>query len=62
MLARLALMVCLAAVLALLFPANPAAALLSMGVVYLIGMFSEAAWVAKRLADAPRAAQKTGGI
>lgn len=61
-LARLLLLLVLAVVLGLLFPAGPAAALLSMGVVYLIGIFTEAAWLARRLFAAPAAAQEAGRL
>ena len=51
-LSRLALLLLLAVLLGLWFRGGPAAALLSMAVVYLIGMFSEVAWLAKRIVAA----------
>lgn len=57
-LTRLALLLLLAVVLGVCFPGRPAAALLSLAVVYLIGMFSEVAWLAKRMVKQPPAAPR----
>jgi len=57
-LTRLALLLLLAVFLGVWFPAGPAVALLSMAAVYLICMFSEVAWLAKRIVERPQAASR----
>ena len=57
-LVRLVLLLVLAVALGVLFPEGPAGALLSMAVLYLIGMFAEAAWLAKRLVGPPQNASR----
>jgi hypothetical protein len=59
-LVRLLLLLVLAVALGVMFPEGPAGALLSMAVLYLIGMFSEAAWLAKRLVGPPQSASRNG--